>query len=431
MEFRRALEAMLEHGASDLHVKVGSRPQIRVDGRLRMLDEPAPSPKELEAIVEQVLSPAQKQELSKTREMDFAISVPGLARFRANFYYQRGTPALVLRHVPLGVPAIEELNLPPTVEKLALLPRGLVLVTGTVGSGKSTTLASMIDAINRRLSKAIMTVEDPIEFLHRDDKSMISQREVGIDTDTYLEALKHILRQDPDVILIGEIRDRESMSIALMAADTGHLVLSTLHTVDATQTVNRILSFYPPHQHSEIRFLLASTLQSVVSLRLVPRSGGKGRVPACEILINTPTVKEYLMVQEKTHLIRSAIQEGATQYGMQSFDQSLMRLYRGGLITYEEALRNSTTPTEFELRVQGIHASSDTSWSGFEKEPETAGDGAEATAEPAPAVAAPQGGPGRAPAGPAARPGQPAIAPGAVDRLTKETGKGPAGISRF
>jgi len=416
VDFRRALESMLEQGASDLHVKVGSRPQIRVDGQLRLLDEPSPNLQNLEAVLDQVLTPAQKQEFLKNREIDFAIGVPGLARFRANFYYQRGTPALVLRHVPLGVPAIEELNLPPTVEKLALLPRGLVLVTGTVGSGKSTTLASMIDAINRRISRSVITVEDPIEFLHRDDKSMISQREVGIDTETYLEALRHILRQDPDVILIGEIRDRETMSIALMAADTGHLVLSTLHTVDAAQTVNRILSFYPPHQHSEIRFLLASALQSVISLRLVPRAGGKGRVPACEILINTPTVKEYLMAQEKTHLIRSAIQEGAGQYGMQSFDQSLMKLYRSGLITYEQALRTSTTPTEFELRVKGIHASSDTTWDHFEgaATPEGGPEGEAKEVATEAAAAAPPPGPR-----------------GAIDRLTQDRGKSPKGISRF
>jgi twitching motility protein PilT len=370
LDFRRVLETMLERRASDLHLKVGTRPQVRVDGTLQPLDEPPPSARELEAIVEQVLTPAQKEAFLGAREIDLAIGIPGLARFRANFHYQRGTPALVLRHVPLGVPAIEELTLPPFVEQLALLPRGLVLVTGPVGCGKSTTLASMIDCINRRMARSIITVEDPIEFLHRDDKSIISQREVGLDTASYLDALKHVLRQDPDVILLGEIRDRESMSIALMAADTGHLVLSTLHTVDAAQTVNRIISFYPPHQHSEIRYLLASTLRAVVSLRLIPKVGGEGRVPAVEIMVNTPTVQEYLMSQDKTHLLRAAIQDGATQYGMQSFDQSLMRHYSNGLITLENAIKNSTNPTEFELRIKGIHASSDTSWNSFEEAPE-------------------------------------------------------------
>ena len=400
MDFHRVLESMLERQASDLHVKVGSRPQIRVDGDLLMVEEPAPTVKEMEALIEQVLTPTQKREFQERKEIDFAIGIPGLARFRANFYYQRGTPAMVLRHIPLGVPAIEDLNLPPQMEKLALLPRGLVLVTGTVGSGKSTTLASMIDCVNRRLSRAIITVEDPIEFLHRDDMSMISQREVGFDTSNYLDALKHILRQDPDVILLGEIRDADTMAIALMAADTGHLVLSTLHTVDAAQTINRILSFYPPHQHGEVRYLLGSSLRAVISLRLIPKAGGKGRVPAVEILVNTPTVREYLVSPDKTHLIRSAIQEGVSQYGMQSFDQSLMRLYRRGLITEEDAIRNSSIPTEFELRLRGIHASSDTSWDDFEEE-----------ARPS------EGGPTENAAGVAA--------------VTRESGEGPPGISRF
>jgi twitching motility protein PilT len=420
VDFRRVLEQMLESGASDLHLKVGTRPQIRVDGELLPLDEPPPSPREMDAVIDQVLTPAQKATFVQRRELDFAVGVPGLARFRANFYYQRGTPAIVLRHVPLGVPAIEELNLPPIVETLALLPRGLVLVTGQVGSGKSTTLASMIDAINRRLARSIITVEDPVEFLHRDDKSMISQREVGLDTGGYLDALKHILRQDPDVILLGEIRDQDTMSIALMAADTGHLVLSTLHTVDAAQTVNRIISFYPPHQHGEIRFLLASALRAVVSLRLIPRAGGKGRVPACEVLVNTPTVHEYLMAQDKTHLIKQAIAEGATQYGMQSFDQSLMRLYRGGLISYDEALKHSSQPTEFELRAKGVHAASDKTWDTFE-------DASGATPGPAGPEGAPAaaGGAGSA----AARTGTAGAS--SVDRLTRESEPGPSGINRF
>jgi twitching motility protein PilT len=430
VDLRRVLERMLESGASDLHLKVGTRPQIRVDGELLAIDEPAPSAKEMEAVIDQVLTPAQKAGFVEKRELDFAIGVPGLARFRANFYYQRGTPAVVLRHVPLSVPAIEELNLPPIVETLALLPRGLVLVTGQVGSGKSTALASMIDAINRRLARSIITVEDPVEFLHRDDKSMISQREVGLDTEGYLSALKYILRQDPDVILLGEIRDQGTMSIALMAADTGHLVLSTLHTIDAAQTVNRIISFYPPHQHSEIRFLLASALRAVVSLRLIPRVGGKGRVPACEVLVNTPTVREYLVAPDKTHLIKQAIVEGTTQYGMQSFDQSLMRLYRGGLISFDEALKNSSQPTEFELRVKGVHASSDTTWDTFE---EAAG------APPEPGAASPEadpvarGGavPGGSPAGSKTLAAPGAAGQSGVDRMTREGEPGPQGISRF
>jgi twitching motility protein PilT len=241
-----------------------------------------------------------------------------------------------------------------------------VLVTGTVGSGKSTTLASMVDSINRKEAKCIITIEDPVEFLHRDDKAIISQREVGLDTASFHDGLKHILRQDPDVILLGEIRDQVTMGIALMAADTGHLVFSTLHTVDAAQTVNRVISFYAPHQHTEVRFLLSSTLQAVVSQRLIPHAGGTGRVPAVEVMVNTPTIKEYILDPEKTSLIRQAMREGTGQYGMQTFDQSLMSLYRRGLITLDDALRNSTNPSELELRVRGVHATSDKSWEQFE-----------------------------------------------------------------
>jgi twitching motility protein PilT len=367
MELRRILEAMIERGASDLHMRVGSRPSLRIDGTLVPLDLPPATPKELDQIVEQVLTPTQQEEFARSREIDFGFGIAGLARFRSNFYYQRGTVAMAIRHVPLGVPAIEDLNLPPVVEQLALRPRGLILVTGTVGSGKSTTLASMIDSINRRLAKSIVTIEDPIEFIHRDDKSMISQREIGLDTATFGDALRHILRQDPDVILLGEIRDRETMSIGLTAADTGHLVLSTLHTIDAAQTVNRIISFYPPHQHDEVRFLLATSLAAVISLRLIPRASGKGRVPAVEVMVNTPTIREYLLDPSKTLQIKGAIHEGLAQYGMQTFDQSLMKLYIDGLVTLEEAIHASTSPTEFELRIRGIQSSSDAKWASFEK----------------------------------------------------------------
>ncbi len=366
MDFRKILEEMIERRASDLHLKVGSRPTLRIDGTLYPMDLEPLSPKDLEGVVAQVLTPEQKEEFEHHREIDFAFGIAGLARYRSNFYYQRGTIAMAIRHVPLGVPAIEDLNLPPIVEQLALRPRGLVLVTGTVGSGKSTTLAAMVDSINRRLARNIVTIEDPVEFLHRDDKSLISQREVSLDTESFSDALRHILRQDPDVILLGEIRDIDTMSIALMAADTGHLVLSTLHTIDAAQTVNRIISFYPPHQHDEVRFLLANTLQAVISLRLIPRANSEGRVPAVEVMVATPTIQEYLMDSEKTMLIKAAIHEGVSQYGMQTFDQSLMKLYRDGLITLEEAIRASTSPTEFELRIRGIQSSSDSKWALFE-----------------------------------------------------------------
>jgi len=360
----------MERGASDLHVKTGTRPVIRVDGRLEYLNEPPPNQKEMEQAVEQILSPAQREEFARSREIDFGFGITGLARFRSNFYCQRGTIAMAIRHVPLGVPAFEDLNLPEVLKNLSMRRRGLLLVTGTVGSGKSTTLASMIDLINRTEAKNIITVEDPIEFLHRDEKSIISQREVGLDTDSYLAALKHILRQDPDVLLMGEIRDRETMQVALMAADTGHLVMSTLHTADATQTINRIISFYPPHQHDEVRFLLAANLAAVISMRLIPRADGKGRVPAVEVMINTETIHDYILDPVKTVMINQAIAEGVAQYGMQSFDQSLMGLLQKDLISLEAALSNASNPTEFELRIKGIHATSDAKWAAFEDDEE-------------------------------------------------------------
>jgi twitching motility protein PilT len=374
LNLRKLLEVMLEKNASDLHIKAGTRPCLRVDGVLHPMEEGVLSPQEIEVMVEEVLSPSQLETLREEREIDLAFGVPGLARFRSNIYYQRGTLSVAIRLVPLGVPAMSELNLPPILEKLALLPRGLLLVTGTVGSGKSTTLASMIDLLNNTSARNIITIEDPIEFLHRDDRSIISQREVGQDTPTYHEGLKHVLRQDPDVILLGEIRDRDTMSVSLMAADTGHLVLSTLHTVDAARTVNRVLSFYPPDQHEEVRYLLSQTLAGVVSLRLLPRKDDKGRVPAAEVLINTPTVKEYLIDPSKTSRIYEAMAEGTHTYGMQTFDQSLMSLYTSGLITLEAALHHATNATEFKLRIEGVEAASDASWRGFQQEQEGEGE---------------------------------------------------------
>jgi len=367
MNIKRVLQRMVELKASDLHVKVGTKPTARVNGSLTPIDEPPPSQADLEAVVDQILTPKQKKVFEDTKEVDFAFGVTGLARFRTNFYQQRGTTAMVFRQVPATIPAFEELNLPPIMEELATRPRGLILACGTVGCGKSTTLAAMLDSVNRREARNVITVEDPVEFLFRDKKSTISQREVGLDTATFAEGLKHILRQDPDVIMIGEIRDPETMRIALMAADTGHLVLSTLHTIDATQTVNRIISFFPPHQHEEVRFMLASTLQAVMALRLVPRSDLEGRIPAVELMLVTATIREYLLDPEKTSLIKSAIADGVSQYGMQTFDQSIMKHYTEGKISMENALRYCSNPTEFELRTKGIHATSDESWKSFER----------------------------------------------------------------
>ncbi len=365
MNIKKILEMMIAQKGSDLHLKAGLQPVIRVDGKLVHLDFQRPSPKDMEAIADQILTPAQKDKFRRTKEVDFAFGVAGLARFRANFYIQRGSIAMVFRHVPVEIKEIDELSLPESIKELALKQRGLIFVTGTVGSGKSTTLAAMIKEINKKANKNIITIEDPIEFLHQDEKSLINQREIGTDTTSFHEALRHILRQDPDVILIGEIRDALTMEIALMAADTGHLVLSTLHTVDATQTINRVISFFPPHQHQEIRYLLSATLQAVIAQRLIPMKNG-GRVPAVEVMVVTSTIREYIIDPVKTPLIQQAIKEGVTSHGMQSFDQSLMQLHMEDSITIEEALKNSSNPHEFSLRMKGIQATSDKTWEDFE-----------------------------------------------------------------
>ena len=366
MHIKKILEEMINQGGSDLHLKAGLPPVVRVDGKLQHLSLERPAPKDLEEIASQILTPSQKDRFTKTREVDFAFGVSGLARFRANFYVQRGSIAMVFRHVPVNIKSIDELALPIVLKDLALKPRGLIFVTGTVGSGKSTTLTAMVNEINKTANKNIITIEDPIEFLHHDEKSIINQREIGSDTSSFHEALRHILRQDPDVILIGEIRDALTMEIALMAADTGHLVFSTLHTVDATQTINRVISFFPPHQHQEIRYLLGATLVAVVAQRLIPIREGKGRVPAVEVMVVTSSIREYIIDPEKTPLITQAIREGVSSHGMQSFDQSLMRLLSDGRVTMEEALKNSSNPHEFSLRLKGIQATSDKTWETFE-----------------------------------------------------------------
>jgi twitching motility protein PilT len=369
VKLRAALEEMVRRNASDLHVFVAFPPIMRVNGALEPTEQATVTPEDMVALAEQILTPKQLKEFETKKEIDFGFGVPGLGRFRANVCKQRGTIAMVFRLVPMEIPTLDTLMLPPAIQRLCMQPRGLVLVTGVTGSGKSTTLASMLQEINTERRSKIVTIEDPIEFLHSKRMGLIAQREVGTDTESFAMALRHVLRQDPDVIMVGEIRDHETMQIAITAANTGHLLLSTLHTIDAGQTVNRVISFFPTHQHGEVRLLLASCLQAIVSMRLIPRMDGAGRVPAVEVMLCTPTIREYIIDPEKTGVIRQAIQEGHLQYGMQTFDQSLMKLYKDGLISYEDALANSTSPDEFALRAKGIEASSDTSWERFESAP--------------------------------------------------------------
>jgi len=366
LNFKAVLQEMIRRNGSDLHLKVGRPPTIRVDGELLPLEHVPLRPEDLKSLAEQLMTPRQVKQFADEKECDFAIGVPGIGRFRVNVYQQRGSLCYAMRAIPYQARTITELNLPTVLEEIAMKPRGLVLVTGVTGSGKSTALAAMIQHVNENRRANVITIEDPIEFLHRDINCHINQREIGTDTSTFEQALRRVLRQDPDIILIGEIRDLETLDTALKAADTGHLVFSTLHTMDATQTINRVLSFYPPHQQAEVRFSLASALQAVVSLRLVPRSDRAGRIPAVEVLINTAAVRDNIRDMAATLNIPDLIKEGAVQYGMQSFDQSLMQHYSRGLISYESAVFYATSPAEFALRVQGVAGTSDTSWSGFE-----------------------------------------------------------------
>jgi twitching motility protein PilT len=362
MHVNDLLKIAVDSGASDLHIKVGSYPMMRIRGVL----VPAIEDKKLDhddvvAMSAAVMSTAQRQKFKEAQEVDLAYSVPGLGRFRCNIFQQRGTVGLVLRVIPMQIRTIDELGLPPVLKRIADEERGLVLVTGTTGSGKSTTLAAMIDYINKSRSSHVMTVEDPIEFLHRDMKSMVNQREVAVDTKSFAHALRSALRQDPDVILVGEMRDFETIETGLLAAETGHLVFSTLHTLDATETINRIIAVFPPHQQKQVRLQLASVLRAVVSQRLIPKADGKGRAPAVEVMVSTPFIRDCIVDKDKTHLIPGAIAAGTSQYGMQTFDQSIFALFQQGLVSYEEALRWATNVDEFKLKVQGISTTSDLS----------------------------------------------------------------------
>jgi len=351
-----------EAGASDLHLKAGSFPMMRVRGSLTPASEAKRlDHEELASMAAAVLKPEHRERFKVHHEVDLAYSVPGLGRFRCNAFQQRGTIGMIFRVIPWGVATIEELALPPVLKRIAASERGLVLVTGTTGSGKSTTLAAMIDEINRTRTAHVITVEDPIEYLHRDSLSIINQREIGVDTPSFADALRGALRQDPDVILVGEMRDFETIQTALLAAETGHLVLSTLHTLDATETINRIIAVFPPHQQKQVRLQLSSVLRAVVSQRLIPKTDHKGRAPAVEVLITTAFIRDCILDKEKTHLIHGAIAQGTSQYGMQTFDQSIFSLYEQHLVSYDEALRWATNVDEFKLKVQGIATTSEMS----------------------------------------------------------------------
>ncbi len=352
MELTELLITMVQKGASDLHIKVGSPPYFRIHGELISTDFPPLTEEEVKRLLLPLMSEKFKERFEKKGEVDFAYSLSGVGRFRVNFYLQRGSIAASLRHVPTKRPDFAGLNLPPVVKNLAEEPRGLVLVTGTAGSGKTTTLAAMIDHINRTRRCHIVTIEDPIEILFKDEMSIISQRELGIDTETYADALRHVVRQDPDVILIGEMRDHETVRAALSAAEMGNLVLSTLHTIDVTETVNRIIDFFPPHQQRQIRIMLAASLKGVISLRLLPKIGG-GRVPAVEAMVVTATIREFILKPEETYKIKDAIEQGE-YYGMQTFEQSLVRLIQEQKITLEDAQMMAANPQDFLLRLKQI-----------------------------------------------------------------------------
>ncbi|MBI1750921.1 MAG: type IV pilus twitching motility protein PilT [Acidobacteria bacterium] len=361
---RRAVETK----ASDLHLKVGNHPYLRVDGVLAPLtDVPRVTPEEMLSMAFSMMTNRQKQKFKETAELDMAYGVAGLGRFRVNVFQQRGNVGMVLRVIPTKIRTIEELDLPPVLEKICEEQRGLVLVTGTTGSGKSTTLAAMIDRINSTRSDHIITIEDPIEFLHRDKKGFVNQREVEVDTANFSTALRAALRQDPDVILVGEMRDLETIGTALLAAETGHMVFSTLHTLDATETIQRIIAVFPPPEQKQIRLQLAATLKAVVSQRLVRKSDGLGRVPAVEVMISTGYIRDCVINPDKTRMIRDAIAAGVSQYGMQTFDQSIYDLYSKQLITYEEALTRASNPDEFKLRIQGIRSTADAAREEMEK----------------------------------------------------------------
>lgn len=360
MDLNALLVDAVAHGASDLHLKVGSYPMIRINGALVVASEEKRLDRaDTEKIAQALLGAEQRERFRRNQDVDLAYSVDGLGRFRCNIFQQRGTIGIVLRVIATRIRSVEELGLPPVLKRIAQEERGLVLVTGTTGSGKSTTLAALIDYINATRQAHIITVEDPIEFLHRDNRSIVSQREITVDTPTFAHALRAALRQDPDVILVGEMRDIETIETALHAAETGHLVFSTLHTLDATETVNRIIAVFPPHQQRQVRIQLAAVLKASIAQRLLPRADARGRAPAVEVMISTAFIRDCIIDKDKTAQIAGAIAAGTSQYGMQTFDQAIFGLYQQGIVGLEEAFRWASNVDDFKLKVQGISTTGD------------------------------------------------------------------------
>ena len=388
MELQELLAECAKRKASDLHLKAGSRPILRIHGHLEVQDDLAPVSHEFVRRTAMTLLGEQRfGMLMEGKEMDVGYLLPGLGRFRVNMFLSQGEVRGVFRHVPQRIPAFQELHMPKVLDRLCMERRGLILVTGITGSGKSTTLAAVVDFVNKNRNDHILTIEDPIEFVHEDNKCVISQREIGQDSVSFATALRAALREDPDIILVGEMRDAETMEVALHAAETGHLVLSTLHTLNASETINRIISTFPPHQEDQIRGQLSAVIQGIVSQRLVVRADGKGRVPAVEVLVGTGLIRECIKEADKTSQIPSVIAAGQSQYGMQTFDQSLLGLYREELITYEVARDAATNPDDFDLKVQGIFSTGEMTW-------ETSGAGQQSqpgSAAPARPGAAPPG----------------------------------------
>ena len=362
LRIEQLLREMVNRKASDLHLRVGVPPVYRINGALQRLFDVRIDSAMMDSFLDDIMNRDQKQRFEANKECDFAVGARDMGRFRVTVFRQRGTIAVVIRHIKAVIPAFEDLHLPEVIREMALTKRGLVLVTGTTGSGKSTTLASMIDYINQKESVNVITVEDPIEYLYKDNVAIISQREIGVDTLSYANALRAALRQDPDVLLVGEIRDLETMQIALTAADTGHMVFATIHTTNAVETIHRVLSMYPPHQHDEVRLLLAEVLAGIISLRLLPTKDGKGRVPAAEILVNTGAIKEYIQDKNKIDMVEQAVAEGHIQYHSQTFDQALLELYQNEQISLETAMNAATNRDDFDLKIRGISGTSDRGW---------------------------------------------------------------------